>query len=143
MDLGRRSRRGLTRHHRVLSGSLRIATISGSLGLGLWLGVGGVRRGVAGQPLFDLRDGCFKALSAKGAFPDDSDTPTGLQEPGVVPLVPGHRGRELGVPEMHASLGCRGVLAALVAVPEAAVDEADRAVLGEDEIRPSRQPLAV
>ena len=61
----------------------------------------------------------------------------------MVPPVPGHRGRELVFPEVPAGLGCRGVPAVLVAVPEAAVDEADCAVFWEDEIRFPGQVLPV
>ena len=54
-----------------------------------------------------------------------------------------HRGRELAAPEMHVSLGCRGVPAVLVTMPEAAVDEAHCVVLWKEEIRFAGQTLRV
>jgi hypothetical protein len=120
-----------------------MATVSGSRGLCLWLGISGVRRGVAGKPLCELRDGCHKALSAEGAFPDYGDPPTRFQESGAAPLVPNLGCGELALPEFSARLWLRGLLAARVLVPEAAVNEADGAVLWKDEIRSSRKSLAV
>ena len=128
------SRRAPTRHHCPLFATLGIAVVSGSFGLVLWLGIRGVLRGVAGQPLLDLRDGCHKALSAEGAFPDDGNTPTRLQEAGAAPLVPGRGCGELYLPVLGTRLWFRAFLAARVLVPEAPVHEADRAILWEDEI---------
>ena len=64
------------------------------------------------------------------ALPDDYDVPAlGLQ---LAPhlLIPLLVAGDLGRPEVCVGLGCCGVLAVLVAVPEAAVDEDDGAVFG-------------
>lgn len=80
-------------------------------------------------------DGVFQNGFLQLAFPDDDDGPAlGFQlAPDflVALLVPCY----LGCPEIGVGLGCRGVPAVFVAIPEAAVDEDDGAVLGEDDVR--------
>ena len=77
------------------------------------------------------------------AFPDDDDAPAfGFElSPGllVTLLVPSDFRR----PEVGVSLGNRVVLAAFVAVPEAAVDEDDSVVFGEDDIGGAGETLVV
>lgn len=81
------------------------------------------------------RDGFLKAALFQFAFPDDDDAPTLCLQlaPGVLVTLPvaGY----LGGPEVGVGPGDRVILAVLVAVPEAAVDEDDGAVLGEDDVR--------
>jgi len=137
------SRRAPTRHHCPLFATLGIAVVSGSFGLVLWLGIRGVLRGVAGQPLFDLRDGCHKALSAEGTFPDDRDPPARLKQLLAMSLVACDVPGKLCLPEIRACRRGGGILAARMTVPEAAVDKADSAMLGKDQIRPSGQPLVM
>lgn len=80
------------------------------------------------------RDGFGEAAAIEFAFPDDDDGPAfGFQlAPGVLValLVPCY----LGGPEVGVGLGYRVVFAVIVAVPEAAVDEDDGAVFGEDDV---------
>ena len=80
------------------------------------------------------RDGFREAAALEFAFPDDDDGPAfGFQlAPGVLVtlLVPCY----LGGPEVGVGFGNRVVFAVFVAVPEAAVDEDDGAVFGEDDV---------
>ena len=79
-------------------------------------------------------NGFLQALLFQFAFPDDDDAPAFCLQlaPGVLVALPvaGY----LGCPEVGVGLGNRVILAVLVAVPEAAVDEDDGAVLGEDDV---------
>ena len=78
--------------------------------------------------------GVFKPRLLQSTLPDDDDIPAlGFQlAPNflVTLLVPGY----LGCPKVSVCLGNRVVLAALMAMPEAAVDEDDSAVFGEDDV---------
>ena len=58
-------------------------------------------------------------------------------------LIPRDGRGKLGLPEVLARLWRRGVSAAFMAMPEAAVDEADCVVLGKDEVGPAGQALPV
>ena len=88
-------------------------------------------------------DGFFKGGFLELAFPDDYDRPAfGLQfAPDLlVPLmVPG----DFRHPEVGVGLGDCVELAGFVAVPEAAVDEDDCAVLGKDDVWGAREALVV
>ena len=79
-------------------------------------------------------DGLLQPVFLQFALPDYEHAPSlGLQlPPGVLVsfLVAGY----LGGPEVGVGFGDRVVFAVLVAVPEAAVDEDDGAVLGEDDV---------
>ena len=77
------------------------------------------------------------------AFPDDDDGPAfGLQ---LAPdfLVPLLVAGDFRLPKLSVGFRDVGVLAVFVAMPEAAVDEDDGAVLGEDDIRFAGQFLVV
>ena len=82
----------------------------------------------------DRYNGFFPAISFQFAFPGDDDCPAfGFQlAPDflVALLVAGY----LGSPEVGVGFGDRVVLTVFVAVPKAAVDEDDGAVLGEDDV---------
>ena len=58
-------------------------------------------------------------------------------------LIPRDGGGKLGLPEVLAGLWHRGVPAARMAMPEAAVDEADGTVPEEHEVRAAGQALTV
>ena len=68
------------------------------------------------------------------AFPDDDYAPSSSFEfapdPLVAFLIPG----DFGCPEFRVGLGNSVIPAALVTVPEAAVDEDDGVVLGENDV---------
>ena len=89
--------------------------------------------------LFDGRrymvQGVIKASLLQFALPDNENIPSlGFQlAPGV--LVALLVACYLGGPKACIGLGDRVIFAILVAVPETAVDEDDRAVLGEDDVR--------
>ena len=87
--------------------------------------------------------GVFKPRLFQFTLPDDDDIPAlGFQlAPDLLVslLVSSHLSR----PKLSIGLGDSVVLAVLVAVPKAAVDEDDSAVLGKDDIRSSWQPFIV
>ena len=98
--------------------------LSGAEGLAVLVDLGG-----------HCRDGFREAAALEFAFPDNDDGPAfSLQlAPGVLValLVPCY----LGGPEVGVGFGDGVVLTVFVAVPEAAVDEDDGAVFGEDDVR--------
>lgn len=96
---------------------------------------------IVNKPVREPRSGYTQPIPSKGALPDHSYPPARLTEPSVTLLVPCDGRRELGFPEVHTSLRRCRVFASRMLVPEAAVDKADRAVLGEDEIRFPGQTL--
>ena len=63
---------------------------------------------------------------------------SGLQR-GLLLFVACHVPLELGRPELHVGLRRARRLAALVTMPEAAVNEDDRVPLGKHDVRVSRQ----
>ena len=86
------------------------------------------------QPLFQIeRDPGFDPL-AQRAFPDDRDSPAGLEQAVPVASVPLRVGIELGSPELRAGGRDGRVRAPGMAVPEAAVDKAHGSELTKDEI---------
>ena len=93
--------------------------------------------------LIDKRKGVVEGGPFQLAFPDDDDVPAlGLQlAPDflVAPLVTDN----LFLPELGVGFGDRVVLAAFVAVPEAAVDEDDSAVFGKNDVWGTREALDV
>ncbi len=106
--------------------------LSGAEGLAVFVDLGG-----------HCRD-CFRESDAlEFAFPDDDDGPAfGFQlAPCVLValLVPCY----LGGPEVGVGFGDGVVLTVFVAVPEAAVDEDDGAVFGEDDVRFAGEALVV
>src|SRR5262245_5830331 len=78
-------------------------------------------RGAAREPT--LRPPLQRRGVPQLAFPDGLDAPAGGFEGGAVFLVAGAVGRHLGGPVVAVSLGDAGAAGAVVAVPEAAVDE--------------------
>lgn len=106
--------------------------LSGAEGLAVFVDLGG-----------HCRD-CFREAAAiEFALPDDDDGPAfGFQlAPCVLVALPVPC--YLGGPEVGVGLGYRVILAVLVAVPEAAVDEDDGAVLGEDDVRLAGKTLVI
>ena len=94
----------------------------------LVFGLGGLQIG------FYARDGGVKVLLGEFAFPDGDDGPGEGVEALGVEFVAGDVAGHFLTPELLVGLG-NGVLGATsVAVPEAAVDEDDGAVLGQDEV---------
>ena len=82
-------------------------------------------------------------LTPAGAFPDDRNTPARCAEVVDVPAVPRHICRELALPEVRArSRGCRET-AALVTMPEAAMDEHGTAPACQHDVRSPGEMSAV
>mgnify|MGYP001099814085 CR=1 FL=1 len=69
------------------------------------------------------------------AFPDDGHAPAQAAEAADVPAVVRNVPGELLRPELPVALGGGCNLATLVPVPEAAVDENDGPVFGQDDVR--------
>ena len=89
------------------------------------------------------RDGGVKVLLAEFAFPDGDDGPGEGVEALGVEFVAGDVAGHFLTPELLVGLG-NGVLGATaVAVPEAAVDEDDGAVLGQDEVGGAGEALVI
>ena len=88
-------------------------------------------------------DGFLQAALLQLTLPDDDDRPAFCLQltPGVLVTLP--VAGDLGGPEVGVGLGDRVILAVLVAVPEAAVDEDDGAVLGEDDVRRAGEAAVV
>ena len=94
----------------------------------LVFGLGGLQIG------FYARDGGVEVLLGEFAFPDGDDGPGEGVEALGVEFVAGDVAGYLVFPEAGVRLGFDVLGATSVAVPEAAVDEDDGAVLGQDEI---------
>ena len=91
------------------------------------------------KPLLQLqRDPGFVAF-AQRTFPDDRDSPACLQQTGTVPSIPFRVGVELALPEFRAGRRGGRVRTTGMAVPEAAVHEADGSELTKDEIGSTRK----
>ena len=71
----------------------------------------------------------------KLALPDRSDFPPHSPQLPFVPFVVRYISSELLGPELSVGLGSRGRLASLVPMPETSMDEDDRPVLGQDDVR--------
>lgn len=80
------------------------------------------------------RDGGIKVLLGEFAFPDGDDGPGESVEALGVEFVAGDVAGNLFFPESGVRLWFDVLGATSVAVPEAAVDEDDGAVLGQDEV---------
>ena len=94
----------------------------------LVFGLGGLQIG------FYARDGGVEVLLGEFAFPDGDDGPGESVETLGVEFVAGDVAGHFFTPELFVGLG-NGVLGATpVAMPEAAVDEDDGAVLGQHEV---------
>ena len=127
------------------AGSVRLRPGRGFRGaFGLVCGrIRGSRGGWRGRLVFGLGglqivlyalDGGVKVLLGEFAFPDGDDGPGEGVEALGVEFVAGDVAGDFLTPELFVGLG-NGVLGATsVAVPEAAVDEDDGAVLGQDEV---------
>ena len=87
--------------------------------------------------------GLFELFILQFTFPDDDDSPTLSFQLAPDFLVAFLVAGNLGGPELRVSLGDSVILAVLVAVPEAAVDEDDGAMLGEDDVRGTGETLIV
>jgi hypothetical protein len=94
----------------------------------LVFGLGGLKIG------FYAHYGGIKVLLAEFAFPDGDDGPGEGVEALGVEFVAGDVAGYLFFPESGVRLGFDVLGATTVAVPEAAVDEDDGAVLGQDEV---------
>jgi len=73
------------------------------------------------------------------ALPDNERSPAELAQGALLDLVPAGVSFELGDPPFAPVRWCGAVLAAAMAMPEAAVDEDDRFVFRENDIRLSRK----
>lgn len=104
---------------------------------------GAVRLAVPENLVADAADRLFEDGLLQLALPDDDDRPTLRLQLSpfllIAFLIPGHLGR----PEFRVGLGDSVVLAALVTVPEATVDEHHRPILWQNDVRFPRQPLFI
>lgn len=103
----------------------------------LVFGLGGLQIGLYAG------DGGVKDLLAEFAFPDGDDGPGEGVEALGVEFVAGDVAGYLFFPESGVRLGIDVLGATSVAVPEAAVDEDDGAVLGQDEIGGAGEALVI
>lgn len=103
----------------------------------LVFGLGGLQIGLYAG------DGGVKDLLAEFAFPDGDDGPGEGVEALGIEFVVGDVAGYLFFPESDVRLGFDVLGATAVAVPEAAVDEDDSAVLGQDEVWGAGEPLVV
>ena len=110
----------------LFSGEFAVLVADGEVVL--VFGLGGLQIGLY------ARDGGVNILLREFAFPDGDDGPCEGVEALGVEFVAGDVAGHFLTPELFVGLG-NGVLGATsVAVPEAAVDEDDGAVLGQDEV---------
>jgi hypothetical protein len=88
-------------------------------------------------------DGIVKVRLLQLALPDDDHAPAfslQLSPDFLVPLlVPGN----FGHPKLSVGFGNSIILTVLVAMPEAAMHEDNRSILGQNDIRPTREMLLV
>jgi hypothetical protein len=91
-------------------------------------------RSPADQPRQLLFQPCGVAFCLEGSFPDGDDVPVEREQGGFVPQVAGLVALDLFPPRVPAGFWQAEVRAVVVAVPEAAVDEDDRAVFRQDEV---------
>lgn len=90
------------------------------------------------QPHLNCSCGALDRMLQR-ALPDGGYTPAkSLKRLHVAPIAV-DIAQELPLPELFVGLGCGGVAAALVSMPEAAVDEHHRPVLREHKVRRARQ----
>ena len=92
---------------------------------------------------FDTGDSGVQVLLGQFAFPDRDDRPCERVETLGVELVPGDVPRYLRPPEIDMGLGHDIFGAPPVPMPEAPVDEDDRPVLRQHQIRRPRQPPVI
>ena len=78
-------------------------------------------------------------LFAQRALPDNRDPPPGLEKIVLIPLVPVDIGTELGLPEMLVRGGRGRMFTPSVAVPKAAVYEANSSKPTKHQIRRTGQ----
>jgi len=88
-------------------------------------------------------DGGVKVLLGEFAFPDGDDGPGEGVEALGIEFVAGDVAGYLFFPESGVRLGFDVLGATAVAVPEAAVDEDDGAVLGQDEVGGAGEALVI
>lgn len=98
---------------------------------------------VCSNLLGDPENGFLQSALLQFALPHDNDAPTfRFQFPPhlLIPrLIPAHLSR----PELRVGLGNCIILAPFVSMPEASMDENDRPVSRQDDIRAPRKPLVV
>ena len=82
-------------------------------------------------------------LLSQGALPDDRDSPAPVEQVSSSSPVPLHVGTELRLPELRSGGRSGCVPTSWMAVPEAAVNEADGAKPAEHQIRRSGQASVV
>lgn len=100
-----------------------------------WFGFGGEGDGGVDDFAVEGFEGFFALEgAAELAFPDADDSPAEGLEFGGLAEVTGSVGRDFGQPEVGVGFRHGRIAATGVAVPEAAVDEDDGAVLGEDDV---------
>ena len=104
---------------------------------------------MAGLPvLIELREQPRQAFLEIGkltefTLPDHDHAPAELLKISSVPSVAFDVGSELALPELLPGLRGCGVAAALMAMPEAAMHEHNRAVFRQHDVRPAGQILPV
>ena len=103
----------------------------------LVFGLGGLQIGLY------ARDGGVKILLGEFAFPDGDDGPGEGVEALGVEFVTGDVAGDFLAPECFVGLGNDVLGATSVAVPEAAVDEDDCAILGQDEVGGAGKALII
>ena len=103
----------------------------------LVFGLGGLQIGLY------ARDGGVKVLLAEFAFPNGDDGPGEGVEALGVEFVAGDVAGDFLAPKCFVGLGNDVLGATAVAVPEAAVDEDDGAVLGQVEVGGSGKPFVI
>ena len=94
---------------------------------------------LAAQPPLETRRGFDLSTSAKGTFPDNRYTPALFEQLMSITPVPLHVGTKFRLPEFRSGGWRRRVPTARVAVPEAPVNEADRAEPAKHQVRRSRK----
>ena len=107
------------------------------------MGIGFVLKGATFEPLPQGSDCYGTCIAAEGAFPHSGDSPASVKKLTLGAAVAGHIVIELRLPELRPCRGCRRVRASFMAVPEAAVNEANGAVASKDKIRGSGQMSSV
>ena len=96
------------------------------------------------KPVIKIRQQLFPlAYCPEFTLPDDQYRPAQLPEPGVGCRIACLIGTDLVLPEFGVRFGHDEVPAALVPVPETAVDEYDRPVLGKNDVRMPGKPSVV
>lgn len=93
----------------------------------------------ASKPVLQSLQSDRARIGSESALPHNGDSPPGFEEVAFRTAVPLHVAIELGLPELRSCRWGGRVGASRMAMPKAAVNEANRAVATEDKIRCSRE----